>query len=845
MNDAQSTQSRTGSDEPERNENWLSAARGYANSLLLDSTDTNTWVQYGHALKEAECLEHAVEAYASAVRSDGTAVEPRLHLAHLLKRLGRTEEAIHAFQALAELPDAPPVAHEIGALRAAAEQSGKRTRPSPAKVDLSPDDIRLFDKVIRAAKADRHSLRTERRSGWPQLRTPPLQARITPQAHLVIRDETFFATTPDPQFAVVLETGEFVEGWYECQIEIEASIPVIEPILYVEWEANWSQFSFHRLGKIQDRSYCAIFYLDRPAIRMRLDPFTGEGPFLVPSFSLKKLGLKDVLTTIVRALSEAPETLSVASSLDHRKIGRALSVAIAHPAVSAYDRWIRRREPELTAYDTLASQPFDALIAPHLPSKARDFTTESIQNHTPWSIVRSQGQRTTKPSEYVAVIPAGHSISSQAAAAISGAIATNPAIDLLFGDDDEKDESGKRRNPRFKPDWNIDYFLSANFIGETFVVRQALLEPLLAKAPSASPSDMLIGLLLDRNDLTIEHIPVILSHRGASMRSPSDIGEETPAQLWTDQQQRELTSRLRGKHPGIEVRRADHGLLHVSWPLPKEPPLVSLLIPTRDHVDLLRNCIHSISSVTDYPSIEFVVVDNGSEDAATISFLDDLRRTQGFKVLPAPGPFNYSRLNNLAVQAASGQVVGLVNNDVLALEPNWLREMVGHALRPDVGAVGARLLYESGAIQHAGMVCGIGLLAGHPHKYLAPGQGGYMGRAMATQTLSAVTGACLVVEKTKYLSVGGLDEEHLPVAFNDVDLCLKLSEAGFRTIYTPYAALCHLESISRGFDTTKAKADAYRREAEHMATKWGDRVRHDPYYNRNLTREREDFSIGD
>jgi len=299
----------------------------------------------------------------------------------------------------------------------------------------------------------------------------------------------------------------------------------------------------------------------------------------------------------------------------------------------------------------------------------------------------------------------------------------------------------------------------------------------------------------------------------------------------------------RGKN-GIVVEEKG-GLARVIWPLPSPAPLVTLIIPTRDYLPLLKECIESLLNKTMYPAFEIIVVDNGSVEPDTLRYFDVLKAKDNIRVLSVPGPFNFSRLNNLAVEQAKGSVVGLVNNDIVATDSGWLAEMVSQATRPEVGAVGAKLLYRTGQVQHAGVVCGIGMVAGHPHKFRPGDDPGYMGRLAVTQSFSAVTAACLVVEKAKYQQVGGLDAENLQVAFNDVDFCLKLKALGYRNIYTPYASLIHLESVTRGLDTSPEKAQRYEVEAQFMLRKWGNRIHSDPFYNVNLTSDREDFTIRD
>jgi GT2 family glycosyltransferase len=206
-------------------------------------------------------------------------------------------------------------------------------------------------------------------------------------------------------------------------------------------------------------------------------------------------------------------------------------------------------------------------------------------------------------------------------------------------------------------------------------------------------------------------------------------------------------------------------------------------------------------------------------------------------------PFNFSALNNSAVLNARGVFLGLVNNDIEVIAPRWLDEMVGLAQQPGVGAVGARLLYPNGTVQHGGVICGILGIAGHAHRDLPQGEHGYFGRARLIQSVSAVTAACLVIRKSIYEEVGGLDEANLKVAFNDVDFCLRISEAGYRNVWTPYAELTHHESATRGVENSPEKQQRFQGEVKYMGRRWGRHLLNDPAYNPNLTLEYEDFSL--
>jgi GT2 family glycosyltransferase len=257
---------------------------------------------------------------------------------------------------------------------------------------------------------------------------------------------------------------------------------------------------------------------------------------------------------------------------------------------------------------------------------------------------------------------------------------------------------------------------------------------------------------------------------------------------------------------------------------------------------LIKQCIDSIFAKTTYKNYEIIIVDNNSDDPETLEYFASLSSHHQVRVLRDESPFNFSALNNTAVQQARGEYVGLINNDIEVISPEWLDEMIGLAMQSGVGAVGASLWYPNDTLQHGGVIIGLGGVANHAHKNLPRNRAGYFGRAQMIQTFSAVTAACLVIKKTIYQEVGGLNETNLKVAFNDVDFCLRVREAGYRNVWTPYAELYHHESATRGLDDTSEKQARFIEEVLYMKERWGEQLKTDPAYSPNLTLKHEDFS---
>jgi GT2 family glycosyltransferase len=270
------------------------------------------------------------------------------------------------------------------------------------------------------------------------------------------------------------------------------------------------------------------------------------------------------------------------------------------------------------------------------------------------------------------------------------------------------------------------------------------------------------------------------------------------------------------------------------YAMPDPAPMVTLIIPTRNGLELLRQCIGSILEKTAYPNYEILVIDNGSDDPAALAYLQALQSDARVRVVRDDRPFNFSALNNAAVELARGELIGLVNNDIEVISPDWLAEMAGHALRSGVGAVGARLLFPDDTLQHAGLILDLVNVALQFHRNLPRQEAGCYGRASLTQNFSAVTAACMVLRKKVYQEVGGFNETHLQVAYNDVDLCLRLRRAGYRNVWTPYAELYHHESATRGYETTPEKRSRFADEMMYMKLRWRDWLMSDPAYSPNL-----------
>lgn len=449
--------------------------------------------------------------------------------------------------------------------------------------------------------------------------------------------------------------------------------------------------------------------------------------------------------------------------------------------------------------------------------------------------------------DYVALLDHDDELPIHALFFVAAEIMAHPEAMLIYSDEDKVDDRGKRSNPYFKCDWNPDLFLSHNLITHLGVYKTTLARELGGFREGFEGSqdyDLALRVTERIHSTQIRHIPHILYHWRLHAESTSANLYAKPYAIEVTEKAISEHLRRRGINATVQEAFNAPGGMRVRYALPSPPPSVSLIIPTRNQVGVLRTCVESILAKTNYDNFEIIIVDNQSDELDTLNYLKQLQKKSKIRVISYPYPFNYSAINNEAVEQAHGEIIGLLNNDLEVINENWLTEMVSHAVRLDIGAVGACLWYPNNTLQHGGVILGIQGVAGHSHKHLSRKYGGYFSRVRFIQNLSAVTGACMVLRKEVFTTVGGLNSNDLPIAFNDVDLCLKIKELlGLRIVWTPYAELYHHESVSRGYEDTVEKQLRFASEIAYMKKRWGDTLLDDPAYNPNLTLDAEDFTI--
>lgn len=691
---------------------------------------------------------------------------------------------------------------------------------------------------------------------------------------------------------------DWPQGFYRLSLNIQSARKKSVSKLYVDYGQGFSEKNAFLLCSNNSDNLDRLLYFTGSVHALRFDPVEHEGTFEIKKFKLEFLENEYVIAELAEALLQKNISFGMLSFENVLHFYHLYNQTYdVDTTVFSYEEWIENveaatlpsAEEARVLYDQLALKPLisvvmptyntdavflraciDSVIAQSYPNwelciaddaspkphvrqileayAAQDGRIKTVFRDKNGHISRaSNSALTLATGDYVALLDHDDALPEHALLFVAQSINAQPDAQVIYSDEDKIKADGQRFDPHFKSDWNPDLFYSQNYVSHLGVYKRDLLEKIGGFRPGVEGSqdyDLLLRCLPHVKAPQIVHIPRVLYHwRTVEGSTALAAGEKS---YTTDAGIKALTDYFAKANPAVRIQQ---GLVpntyRVRWPIPDPAPLVSLLIPTRDRRHLVEVAVRSILEKSTYTHYEILILDNGSVEPDTLAFFDQIQKEdQRVRVLRYDHPFNYSAINNFGVHQAKGEIIGLINNDIEVISPEWLTEMVSHAVRPEIGCVGAKLYYDNDTIQHAGVVLGIGGVAGHSHKYFSRSKFGYFSRLILTQSLSAVTAACLLVRKTVYEKVGGLDEEHLKVAFNDVDFCLKVRAAGYRNLWTPHAELYHYESISRGHEDTPEKQKRFQLEVETMKKRWGRSLEYDPYYSQNLTKNREDFSIG-
>jgi GT2 family glycosyltransferase len=446
--------------------------------------------------------------------------------------------------------------------------------------------------------------------------------------------------------------------------------------------------------------------------------------------------------------------------------------------------------------------------------------------------------------EFVALLDHDDTIAPEALYLAAVELERNPTLQLIYTDEDKIDEHEQRHSPYFKPEWNPDLFLAQNYVSHLTLLRTDLVRRVAGFRSAFDGSqdyDLLLRCVAQIEPQQIARIARVLYHWRAL---PQSTAASTSAKNYAH------TAAVRAVQEYLDTQKAEAKVeprefeiyQRVRYPLPETHPLVSIIIPSRDQSALLEKCVDSIFHKSDYANLEIIILENNSVEEQTHELYSRLKKDRRIQIVESAGDFNFSRLINLGANRARGSIFLLLNNDVEIMNADCLSELVSQVSRPEIGIVGARLWYPNGTLQHGGVILGVGGVASHIDG-IRRHEPGYFARQHLAQDFCAVTAACLMVRREVFEKLGGFDDAHLPITFNDVDFCLRARELGWRIVYSPYAELIHHESISRGIENTTEKQRRFFKESEFLLSRWGALIQNDPAYNPNLSLGEKRFEL--
>ncbi|WP_444924271.1 glycosyltransferase [Microbulbifer sp. DLAB2-AF] len=706
----------------------------------------------------------------------------------------------------------------------------------------------------------------------------------------------YACTGKDPAFEVRPERCDFLRGWYMLEIMAKSSVPVLPTKLYADYGQGFKEaesfFLSVKTGQLTKR----LCYFPNSVRALRFDPADFPLEIKIDHFVLAKVTQSFSRKIMARKLVRAKkyESEELATAISYPEYWYEYNALFSQDLLNDYDVKLLEEKSYYTAYNVekklrlLVSKPKISIVMPVFdpPIQYLKECLDSVvmQSYPHWQLciaddkssdpkvaqllenytakdqrirwiqraknghicVASNTALALAEGKYVTFLDHDDCLFPHALLEVVSSIQENPEADIFYTDEDFIDDKGRRFAPHYKSDWNPALLLSHNYVTHLTIYRRELLMRVggfreKAGVEGSQDYDLLLRTSAETTDKNIIHIPKVLYHWRAhenstaldsEKKSYTSIAGQKALQNYLD------TSAISGN---AQLTKDDN-LYRIDYTIEKDP-LVSLLIPTRDMLDVLAPCVSSILNKSTYQNIEILILDNQSKERETLSwFLEIQKNDTRVKILKFDKPFNYSEINNFGASHARGEIIGLINNDIEIITPQWIEELVSLAQQPKYGCVGALLYYPDDTVQHGGVILGLGGYAAHSHRGLPRGSQGYFNRLKVRQNLSAVTGACLFVRKEIYEMVGGLDEE-FAVAYNDVDFCLKVLESGYLNIFTPFAELYHHESKSRGLEDSNEKVTRFNSEKEKLLEKWGNYILNDPYYNINLTRSKEDFSI--
>jgi glycosyltransferase involved in cell wall biosynthesis/Flp pilus assembly protein TadD len=827
---------------------WEKAIASYRKALEIDSEAAEIYQSLGDALVKNGELDEAVIVYHKAIELQPNLWEVHHNLGDIWQGQGRLDEAVAAYRlAIKFNPDFCWSHNNLGDVLIKQEKWEEAVDGYRSAIGLNPDFhwsyYNLGDALVELER-------------WEEAVVAYRRA-IQLQPHLpLVREKLADAL----QWQIRIYSKEAVSLYYQTIEQNPDDVELYHKLLEIQPDAPqlYCQLA-NALVRRHEYEEAIIFY----QIALHIKPDETEASFQLAKLLQKRNNFEgtfqgipcssDIYELWLQENSPKPEDFrQMAEQVKVFKYQPLISIimpvyntpkeflqeAIESVLAQVYPHW------ELCIADDTSTKPYIKEVLANYAAKDERIKVvfRSKNGHISAS---SNSALEVATGEFIALLDHDDILAPEALYEMALFLNRHPEADMIYSDEDKLNEQGKRTDPFFKPDWCPDSLLSRMYTCHLGVYRHSLVKQVggFRVGYEGSQDYDLVLRVTEKTD-KIFHIPKVIYHW--RIHSESTAGNHQAKSYAEQAATKALTDALerRGEKPNQIVSHPDFpGIYTIRYQIP-EYKLVSIIIPTRNLGDVLDRCLKSIFGKSTYPNYEVIIIDNGSDEPETAAIIAAWKclEPNRFKCYEYNIPFNYSSINNYAVTKAKGDYFLFLNNDTEVITPDWIEAMVEQAQRSTIGAVGALLLYPDHTIQHAGVIIGLGGVAGHSHKYFAAGHPGYVRQLISVNNYSAVTAACLMCRRDVFEKIEGFDEQ-LAVAFNDIDLCLKIMSSGYRNIYLPHVVLYHHESKSRGTENTAEKQRRFQQEIERMKERWKSVIDHDTCYNQNLTRDREDYSL--
>jgi Predicted glycosyltransferases len=827
---------------------WDQAISSYRKALEIDSEAAEIYQSLGDALVKNGELDEAVIVYHKAIELQPNLWEVQHNLGDIWQGQGRLDEAVVAYRLAIELnPDFCWSHNNLGDSLIKQEKWEEAVEGYRSATKLNPDFhwsyYNLGDALVELER-------------WEEAVVAYRRA-IQIQPHLpLVREKLADAL----QRQIRIYSKEAVSLYYQTIEQNPDDVELYHKLLEIQPDAPqlYCQLA-NALVRRHEYEEAIIFY----QIALHIKPDETEASFQLAKLLQKRNNFEgtfqgipcssDIYELWLQENSPKPE--------DFRQMAEQVKVFKYQPLISIImPVYNTPKELLQEAIESVLAQVYphwelciadDASTQPHIKEVLANYAAKDERIQV---VFRSKNGHISASSnsalevatgEFIALLDHDDILAPEALYEMAVFLNQHPEADMIYSDEDKLNEQGKRTDPFFKPDWCPDSLLSRMYTCHLGVYRHSLIKQVggFRVGYEGSQDYDLVLRVTEKTD-KIFHIPKVLYHwrihseSTAGNHRAKSYAEQAAIKALTDALERrgEKANKIVG-HPEFP------GIYTIRYQIP-EYKLVSIIIPTRNLGDVLDRCLKSIFEKSTYPNYEVIIIDNGSDEPETAAIIAAWKclEPHRFKCYDYNIPFNYSSINNYAVTKAKGDYFLFLNNDTEVITPDWIEAMVEQAQRSTIGAVGALLLYPDNTIQHAGVIIGLGGVAGHSHKYFAAGHPGYVRQLISVNNYSAVTAACLMCRRDVFEKISGFDEG-LAVAFNDIDLCLRIMSSGYHNIYLPHVVLYHHESKSRGSENTPEKQRRFQQEIETMKQRWKSVIDHDTCYNQNLTRDREDYSL--